>query len=118
MNPAKRTLSSLLLGLTVLFATLALPFSTASAGDTAGEEILPTTVSEQEVEALIKLYGWEEEVEVGNITVKIYDTNDNLIYSVKACQNALECDERINQIINASDFITEIDNTRIYYLDQ
>jgi hypothetical protein len=118
MNHAKRTLSSLLLGLTVLLATLAIPLNPASAGTPTGEKILPNTVSDQDAEALIKLYGMEDEVEVKNITVKIYNNNDELIYSVEVCLNDFECDERINRIINDSDFITEVDNTRIYYLDQ
>ena len=105
MNHAKRTLSSLFLGLTVLLATLAVPFNVASAGITTGEEILPNNMSEQEAKALIKLYSLDEEVEVSNITVKIYNANDELIYSVEVCQNDFECDERINQIVNDSDFI-------------
>ena len=118
MNHAKRTFSSLLIGLTVLFATLAMPFYAASAGEPVGKEILPNTVSEQEAEELIKLYELVNEVEVKNITVKIYNNNDELIYSVEVCKNDFECDERINQIVNDSDFVTEVDNTRIYYLDQ
>lgn len=66
----------------------------------------------------MKLYKLSDETEVKNITVKIYDANDELIYSVEGCRNEIDCDERINQMINSSDFITEIDNTRIYYLDQ
>lgn len=117
MNHAKKTRFSLMLGLTVLLATLAAPIYAVSAGNPTGEKILPATVSEDETQALIELYGLEDEVEVKNITVKIYNNNDELIYSVEACLNDLECDERINHLINDSNFITEIDNTRIYYLD-
>lgn len=116
MNHAKKTLSVFITVLTVLLATLATPFYTASAGNPAGEKVLPTTLSEEESASLIKLYQLSDEVEVKNITVKIYNNNDELIYSVEVCKNDFECDERINQIINNSDFITEIDNTRIYYL--
>ena len=118
MNHAKRTISSLILGLTVLLATLATPLLAASAGNPTGEEILPNTLSEQEAAALIKLYDVEDEVEVPNITVKIYNNNDELIYSIELCQNDFECDERVNQMVNNSDFVTEVDNTRIYYLDE
>lgn len=118
MNHAKRTFGSLFLGLTVLLATLATPIYAVSAGDPPGEKILPKTISEQESEALLTLYSLEEAVEVKNITVKIYNANDELIYSTEVCQRDFECDDRINRMINQSDFITEFDNTRIYYLGQ
>ena len=119
MNHAKRTLASLILGLTVLLATLATPIYAASAGTTTGEKVLPTTVSEEESESLLKEYQLEDMVETSNnITVKIYNNNDDLIFSTKVCQRDFECDDRINRMINQSDFITEVDKTRIYYLDQ
>lgn len=120
MNHAKKTLASLTLGLTVLLATLATPFYTASAGDPTGKEILPNTITERESEALLTLYSLEDvaEVEAANIKVKIYNTDDELIFSTEVCQRDFECDDRINRMINQSDFITEVDNTRIYYLDQ
>lgn len=119
MNHAKRKLSSLVLGLSVLLATLATPTYAAGAGLLTSEDVLPTTVSEDESEALLKEYKLDELVEsIDNITVKIYNNNDDLIFSTEVCQRDFECDDRINRMINQSDFITEVDNTRIYYLDQ
>ena len=99
MNHAKRTISSLFLGLTVLLATLAMPMHAASAGNFTGEEILPNTVSEQEAAALIKLYDVEDEVEVTNITVKIYNNNDefNIIKSQKEESLTIDTCRNVNK---------------------
>lgn len=118
MNPAKKTFGALFSGLFVLLATLALPFNIASAGELTGNSIHPANVSELETKALLEIYGLEDEVEVNNITIKIYNADDNLIYSTEVCQKDYDCDDRLINFINQSDFITEVDNTRIYYLDQ
>jgi len=118
MNHAKKTFNSLFIGLTVLLATLVLPVSDASAGNTTGNTILPEALSEEESQTLLEIYSLDEEVVVEQLTIKIYDSNDELIYSAKVCPMEYDCDERLNRMINDSDFITEVDDTRIYYLAQ
>jgi hypothetical protein len=99
---------------------LILAFSNTMAGATitTGTSFLPYTVTDQEVAALLAHYNPDEKMEIKNIKIKFYDKNDELVYSAKVCQQALNCDERLNQLINQSDFITEVDDTRIYLLKQ
>ena len=118
MNHTRKTISNLFLGLTVLLATFAIPITGATAGEPTGNSIQPINISEEDSDALLEYYRLEGEVEVENITIKIYNNNDELIYSTEVCQKEYDCDERLIRMINDSDFITEIDNTRIYFLDQ
>ena len=50
--------------------------------------------------------------------IDLSDKQNELIFSTKVCQKDYDCDERINRMINESDFITEIGNTKIYYLEK
>ncbi len=58
----------------------------------------------------------EDLVLVKNITIQFYDTNLELVYSDTVCPQDYDCDERLNQLINQSDFITEVDGTMIFIL--
>lgn len=119
MKPATKTSFRLLTGLLVLLATFAFSLSTANAGIKSGYNDPSTTVTDTEIADLLEYYSLEEEaLEIENIYIKIYSGDDNLIFSTKVCQKDYECDERLNNFINQSDFITEIDNTRIYILNQ
>ena len=123
MKTAKKTSLSLLTGLLILIATLATSFNNASAGISTGNgilpySILPYSITEQEVNDLLTFASIDKEVKIENIKIKIYGDNDELIYSSNVCHGVYNCDDRLNQIINQSDFITEIDNTRIYILNQ
>jgi len=119
MKPATKTSFRLLTGLLVLLATFAFTLSAANAGINTGSYDPSTTVTDTEIADLLDYYSLEEEaVEIENIYIKIFGRDDNLIYSTKVCQKDYECDERLNNFINQSDFITEIDNTRIYVLNQ
>lgn len=118
MKTAKKTSLSLLTGLLVLLASLAFTTNTASAGIPTGISILPYTVTELEFNELLEYASIDEDVTVEKIKIKIYGTNDDLIYSANVCHSAYKCDERLNQLINQSDFITEVDHTRIYILNQ
>ncbi|GEM_PF-5145941 len=53
---------------------------------------------------------------IRDITLKFYDENFELVFSVTVCAQDYDCDERLNQLINQSDFITEVDQIRIYIL--
>jgi hypothetical protein len=118
MKTAKKTSLSLLTGLLVLLASLALPINNANAGIPTGNSILPFTITTQEFNELLSYASIDEDVTVENIKIKIYGTNDDLIYSANVCHNVYKCDDRLNQLINQSDFITEVDNIRIYILNQ
>ena len=118
MKTAKNTSLSLLTGLLVLLTTLALPINNASAGIPTGSSILPYTITSQEFDELLSYASIDEEVTLENIKIKIYGTNDDLVYSADVCNNAYNCDDRLNQLINQSDFITEVENTKIYILNQ
>ena len=118
MNTAVRTTRSLRTGLLVLLATLTLSFTTVSAGTISGSSSLPYIVTQHEINTLLSHYFIDNRIEIHNITIKIYGANDELVYSAKVCQNVYECDERLNLLINQSDFITEVDDTKIYILNQ
>lgn len=118
MKLATKTPLRLLTGLLVLLATLAFTHSPASAGNETGIYDPLSTVTELEIADLLSYYDIEEEVEVKNIQIKIYSISDNLVFSAEVCQKEYDCDERLNNFINQSDFITEVDNTRIYILNQ
>jgi len=108
--------SSLLLGLTVLLTTLSLRSTNASAGNISGGHSLIFSISESDVTNLLSFYSIEEETEAEKIKIKIYNKKDELIYSTNVCPSLDECDDRLNQFINQSDFITEVDNIKIYIL--
>lgn len=123
MKTTKKTSLSLLTGLLVLIATLATSFNHASAGIPTGNSILPYSIlpysiTDQEYNDLLSFASIDKDVKIENIKIKIYTDNDELIYSSTVCQSTFNCDERLNQFINQSDFITEVDNTRIYILNQ
>ena len=118
MKPATKTSFSLLTGLLVLLASLTFSNTNASAGITTGSSIQPYTVTGQEINALLSFYGLDNDTKIYNIKIKIFGMNDELIYSAQVCQGIYDCDERLNQMLNQSDFITEVDNTRIYILNQ
>ena len=113
-----KTSIRLLTGLLILLATLAFSINTASAGIPTGSSILPYTITEQEFNDLLSFANADEDVKIENVKIKIYGNDDDLIYSANVCHSAYNCDERLNRLINQSDFITEIDNTRIYFLIQ
>ena len=123
MKTAKKTSLSLLTGLLVLIATFASSFNNASAGIPTENSvlpyaILPYTITDKEINELLSFASIDREVKIENIKIKIYGDNDDLVYSSNVCHNSYNCDDRLNQLINQSDFITEIDNTRIYILNQ
>jgi hypothetical protein len=123
MKTAKKTSVGLVTGFLVLIATLATSFNSASAGIATGSSILPYStlpylITEQEVNDLLTFASIDREVEIENIKIKIFGNNDDLVYSSIVCQSIYKCDERLNQLINQSDFITEVDNVRIYILNQ
>jgi hypothetical protein len=89
-----------------------------SAGTIAGSSSLPYIVTQHEINALLSYYSLDRRIDINNIKIKIYGTNDELVYSAKVCQNVYECDERLNLLINQSDFVTEVDGTKIYILNQ
>ena len=118
MNTALRTSRSLTTRLLVLLTTLTFSFSLVSAGTITGSSSLPFTVTQHEINALLSQYSIDDKLEINNVKIKIYGNNDELIYSAKVCHNVYECDERLNLLINQSDFVTEVDDTKIYILNQ
>ena len=118
MKTAKKTSLSLLTGLLVLIAILASSFNNASVGMPTDNSILPYSITDQELNALLSFASIDREVKIENVKIKIFGSNDDLIYSSNVCQSTYNCDERLNQFINQSDFITEVDNVRIYILNQ
>lgn len=118
MKTATKLLRSLLIGLFVLLATLAFNFNYASAGTPTGSPDTTYRISEQEISSLLNYYTLDDEWEVKNIALKFYTQNAELVFSAQGCLKELDCDERINHLVNQSDFITEVDNTRIYFITQ
>jgi len=118
MNTAVNKTRSLSTWLLVLLTTLSFSFTTVSAGNLSGSSLLPYTVTQHEINALLSYYSLDNRIEINNIKIKIFGKNDELVYSAKVCQNMYECDERLNLLLNQSDFITEVDDTKIYILNQ
>ncbi len=118
MYTVVRTTRSLSLGLLVLLASLTFTSTSVSAGSLSGSSSLPFTVTQHEIDALLSYYSLDNSIKINNIKIKIYGDNDELVYSAKVCQFVYECDERLNLLINQSDFVTEIDGTKIYILNQ
>ena len=118
MKNINKTTLVLLTGLLVFLTSITLSLPEANAGIVTNNDSRHDNISETEINALLKYYSLEDEIPIKNIVVKIYDMNDNLVFSDKVCQNLSECDERLNHLINQSDFLTEIDNTKIYVLNQ
>ena len=115
MKNIKTTTLVLLTGLMVLLTSVAIPTAKANASNT---ESIHYKISDTEISALLTYYSITDEVPLKNTTVKIFDKNDNLIFSDRVCPNLSECDERLNHFINQSDFLIEVDNTKIYILNQ
>jgi hypothetical protein len=118
MKKAKKTSFSLLTGLLVLIAIIASSFNNASAGTPTDNSLLPYPITDQELNSLLTFASIDREVKIENVKIKIFGNNDDLVYSSSVCQSTYNCDERLNQLINQSDFITEVDNVRIYILNQ
>ena len=118
MNTAKKTYLSLLSGLLILLTSVTFSINDAKAGISTGSSMLPVVITEEEIHDLLVYANIYEEVKIENVKIKIYGANDELVYSANVCHSIYNCDDRLNQIINQSDFITEIDNTRIYILNQ
>ena len=115
MKNIKTTTLVLLTGLMVLLTSVTIPTAKANVSNT---EPIHYNISDTEISTLLTYYSIADEVPLKNTTVKIFDKNDNLIFSDRVCQNLSECDERLNHFINQSDFLIEVDNTKIYILNQ
>jgi len=76
------------------------------------------TITQQEANSMLAYYAIGNQVKIKHYKVKIYSSNNELVYSASVCKHDFECDERLNLLINQSDFITEVDDTRIYFLRQ
>jgi hypothetical protein len=118
MKNINKTTLVLLTGLLIFLTSVTVAFIPANASIISNNDSGYHHISETEINALLSLYSIDEEIPINNIIVKIFDKNDNLIFSDKVCQNLSECDERLNHLINQSDFLTEVDNTKIYILNQ
>jgi len=119
MKLINKTSLSLITGFLVLLTTLALPVTKANAEILAGDNSLPFIITQAEINNLLQYYSLDEETPgSATIIIEIFDKNDELIFSDNVCRKIYDCDERLNSLINQSDFITEIDNTKIYILNQ
>ena len=74
-------------------------------------------ISSQEIENLLETYKVEEIAIADYKTVKIFDNNDNLVYSEKVYVCRFDEDARLLALLEQSDFLTEVNNVKIYKLD-
>jgi hypothetical protein len=118
MKTTKNTSPGLVIWLLVLLTTLSFSIKAASASYLSKNSEPTSIASEKDIKDLLVFAQIDEDVEIVNIYIKIYDLNDELIYSDEVCHNEYNCDDRLNQLLNQSDFITEIDNIKIYILNQ
>ena len=107
---------SLILSFFVLLATVAFPIKNANAETIIDGAILSNMFTEEEINELLAHYPIENEVEILRVKIKIYNNNHELVYSTTVCSKEYDCNERLNLFISQSDFVTEVDNIRIYFL--
>ena len=113
-----KTPRSLRAGILVLLISFAFSITNTQAGIVSDSASVPFTVTAQEISALLTQYRLEDEIKIKHIQINIFNKKDELIYSEKVCFKTFESDKKLNHRINQSDFITEIDNTRIYITNQ
>ena len=119
MKTAINKVGAALIGLSILVTSLA-P-SMAIAGPRNEDKKKNATVegiSNQEIENLLEVYKVEETSISSYKTVKIFDNNDNLIYSEEVYVCRFDEDARLLALLEQSDFLTEVDDVKYYKLDQ
>lgn len=108
-----------LLGLSLLITTLA-P-TTLTAGTEREKEENNTTIegiTNQEIENLLEIYKVVETPIASYKTVKIFDKNDNLVYSEEVYMCRFDDDSRLLALLDQSDFLAEVEDVKYYKLDQ
>ena len=109
----KRT--ALLLGLGVLTTAIS-PAIAAVNMDPENGKIKVATITQEEIDNLLEIYKPQVQSSHTHLNVKIYNEHDHLIYSDKVELSKIDTDLRLSALLNGSDYITEIDNTKIYKL--
>jgi hypothetical protein len=118
MKSTKKTSRGLVPWLLVLLTALSFSIKAVSASYSDRNSETTSIVTEKDINDLLAFAKIDDDIVIQNINIKIYDLNDELIYAAEVCYNEYNCDDRLNQLLNQSDFITEIDNTKIYILSQ
>lgn len=116
MKTTNRTTKGLLIGIIVFLAAVAAPNLAANANPILSNAIYKYMPTEAEISELLAYYGVEELQMAQFVKVQVFNNHLDLVYSDTMCQNDYECDKRLNILLNQSDFITEIDNKKIYML--
>ena len=116
MKTVNSTLKGLLLGIIVFLASVTLPNLSATANPVLSNSIANYMPTDSEISELLAYYSVEELQVAQFIKVQVFNNNLDLIYTDTMCQNDYECDQRLNLMLNQSDFITEVDNKKIYML--
>ena len=116
MKTANRKLKGLLLGVIVFLVSATIPNLTANANPILGKSLFSYMPTESEISELLAHYGVEEFQMAQFIKVQVFNNNLDVIYTETMCQDDYECDKKLNLLLNQSDFITEVDNKKIYML--
>lgn len=104
-----------LLGIGVLALSLS-PGLVAKNTDPGTEENKEYKISQKEINDLLEIYKPEVIEPNTVINIKIYDQFDQLMYSDKVAVNQVPGDIRLNALLDKSDFLMDLDNTKIYKL--
>ena len=84
--------------------------------DPENGKIKVATITQEEIDNLLEIYKPPVPPSHTHLNVKIYNEHDHLIYSDKVELSKIDTDLRLSALLNGSDYITEIDNTKIYKL--
>lgn len=118
MKTTLKKAGAALLGLSLLISSLAPPVAmAASDNEDEKKNVTVEGISSQEIENLLETYKVEEIAIADYKTVKIFDNNDNLVYSEKVYVCRFDEDARLLALLEQSDFLTEVNNVKIYKLD-
>ena len=119
MKTAINKVGAALIGLSIFVTSLAPPMAIAGPGNEDEKKNATVEgISIQEIENLLEVYKVEETTIASFKTVKIFDKNDDLIYSEEVYVCRFDEDVRLLALLEQSDFLTEVDDVKYYKLDQ
>ena len=84
--------------------------------DPGTEENKEFKISQKEINDLLEIYKPEVIEPKTVINIKIYDQFNQLMYSDEVAVNQVPGDIRLNALLDKSDFLMDLDNTKIYKL--
>lgn len=118
MNITLKKAGTALLGLSMLLTVTGPPLLMAGTGHEGDKgNSKAGGVPDKEIALLLETYQLDKVRISAYKTVKIFDSNDNLIFSEQVAISRLDNDARLSGLIDKSDFLTEVDDVKYYKMD-